>query len=149
MSEHLPEAVCGLHRRRDGDGGSLRDGAHTAYGARELPLQTSSSKSRLPERRYRTPGAASAGRPFAVRSTPYLATEDRFIPQDLGIHIIDIARFLFGEVSPLSASTQRVNPNIREEDVVTLVVAPHLWVEPRWWTAATPRRSFLKTSPKH
>ena len=53
---------------------------------------------------------------------PYLATEDRFILQDLGIHIIDIARFLFGEVSILSASTQRVNPNIRGEDVATLLL---------------------------
>jgi D-apiose dehydrogenase len=53
---------------------------------------------------------------------PYLATEDRFILQDLGIHIIDIARFLFGEVVTLSASTQRVNPHIRGEDVATLMM---------------------------
>ena len=53
---------------------------------------------------------------------PYLATEDRFILQDLGIHIIDIARFLFGEVSTLSASTTRINPAIRGEDVATLLM---------------------------
>lgn len=53
---------------------------------------------------------------------PYLATEDRFILQDLGIHIIDIARCLFGEVTTLSASTQRVNPRIRGEDVATLLM---------------------------
>lgn len=53
---------------------------------------------------------------------PYLATDERFILQDLGIHIIDIARFLFGEVSVLSASTRRVNPNIRGEDVATLLL---------------------------
>jgi D-apiose dehydrogenase len=52
---------------------------------------------------------------------PYLATEDRFILQDLGIHIIDIARYLFGEVTTLSASTTRVNTNIRGEDVATLM----------------------------
>jgi D-apiose dehydrogenase len=52
---------------------------------------------------------------------PYLATEDRFILQDLGIHIIDIARYLFGEVTTLSASTTRVNANIRGEDVATLM----------------------------
>jgi D-apiose dehydrogenase len=53
---------------------------------------------------------------------PYLATEERFILQDLGIHTIDIARFLFGEVSTLSASTQRINPAIRGEDVATLLM---------------------------
>ena len=53
---------------------------------------------------------------------PYLATDERFILQDLGIHIIDIARFLFGEVAVLSASTQRVNPKIRGEDVATLLL---------------------------
>lgn len=53
---------------------------------------------------------------------PYLATDERFILQDLGIHIIDIARFLFGEVSRVSASTRRVNPGIRGEDVATLLM---------------------------
>ncbi|WP_372658955.1 Gfo/Idh/MocA family protein [Hydrogenophaga sp.] len=53
---------------------------------------------------------------------PYLATEDRFILQDLGIHIIDIARFLFGEVATMSASTTRINPKIRGEDVATLLM---------------------------
>ena len=30
---------------------------------------------------------------------PYLATGERFIIEDLGIHILDIARFLFGDVA--------------------------------------------------
>ena len=54
---------------------------------------------------------------------PYLATDERFIVEDLGIHILDIARFLFGEVDHLSASIQRVNPNIRAEDVATILMA--------------------------
>ena len=53
---------------------------------------------------------------------PYLATDERFILQDLGIHIVDIARFLLGEVHTLSASTRRVNPRIRGEDVATLLM---------------------------
>lgn len=53
---------------------------------------------------------------------PYLATDPRFIIQDLGIHIIDIARFLFGEVATLSARTTRVNPRIAGEDVATLLL---------------------------
>ncbi|WP_157015607.1 Gfo/Idh/MocA family protein [Mesorhizobium xinjiangense] len=53
---------------------------------------------------------------------PYLATDEKFIIQDLGIHILDIARFLFGDVSTISASTRRVSPNIRAEDVATMML---------------------------
>lgn len=53
---------------------------------------------------------------------PYLATDERFIVQDLGIHALDIARFLFGEVETLSASLRRVNPAIRGEDVATMLL---------------------------
>ena len=77
--------------------------------------------------------AGRIGRPFwgrvSFRSAfdvyggqPYLATDPRFIIQDLGIHIIDIARFLFGEVETLSARTARVNPKIAGEDVATLLM---------------------------
>lgn len=54
---------------------------------------------------------------------PYLATDERFIIQDLGIHIIDVARFLFGDIASLSATTRRVNPRIRGEDVATMLLA--------------------------
>ncbi len=53
---------------------------------------------------------------------PYLATEERFIVADLGIHVLDVARFLFGEVSRLTASTCRVNPDIRGEDAATALM---------------------------
>jgi predicted dehydrogenase len=53
---------------------------------------------------------------------PYLARDERFIIQDLGIHILDIARFLFGDVAALSARTTRVNPAIRGEDVATMML---------------------------
>lgn len=53
---------------------------------------------------------------------PYLATDERFIIQDLGIHILDVARFLFGDVETLSATTKRVNPMIRAEDVATMML---------------------------
>ncbi|WP_265515885.1 Gfo/Idh/MocA family protein [Nitratireductor luteus] len=53
---------------------------------------------------------------------PYLATDEKFIVQDLGIHILDIARFLFGDVASISASTRRVNPKIRAEDVATMML---------------------------
>jgi len=53
---------------------------------------------------------------------PYLATEPRFIVQDLGIHIIDVARCLFGEAATIAATMRRVNPAIRGEDVATLLL---------------------------
>jgi len=53
---------------------------------------------------------------------PYLAEGKRFIIEDLGIHILDIARFLFGDVTRLMASTRRVNQNIAGEDVATMLL---------------------------
>lgn len=54
---------------------------------------------------------------------PYLAEGERFIIEDLGIHILDIARALFGDVDRLAATTKRVNPAIRGEDVATILLA--------------------------
>lgn len=53
---------------------------------------------------------------------PYLATDPRFIIQDLGIHILDISRALFGDVARISASTTRINPAIKGEDVATMML---------------------------
>ena len=56
------------------------------------------------------------------KAQPYLAEGRRFIIEDLGIHILDIARFLLGDARTLSASTQRVNPGIVGEDVATVLM---------------------------
>lgn len=53
---------------------------------------------------------------------PYLAEGERFIIEDLGIHILDIARFLFGDVTTLTSRTRRINPRIRGEDVATMLL---------------------------
>jgi predicted dehydrogenase len=53
---------------------------------------------------------------------PYLAEGQRFIVEDLGIHALDIARFLFGDVQDVSARIKRVNPKIRGEDVATVML---------------------------
>jgi predicted dehydrogenase len=53
---------------------------------------------------------------------PYLATDERFIIYDLGIHLLDLARFFLGEVEQIYARTQRVNPEIQGEDVATIVM---------------------------
>jgi predicted dehydrogenase len=53
---------------------------------------------------------------------PYLAKGERFIIEDLGIHILDIARYLFGDAVGLTARTRRVNPRIAGEDVATMLL---------------------------
>jgi len=47
---------------------------------------------------------------------------ERFIIEDLGIHTLDIARFLLGDVKALTARTKRVNPQIKGEDVATILL---------------------------
>jgi len=53
---------------------------------------------------------------------PYLAEDARFILADLGVHLLDLARFLFGEAGSVYCQTQRVNPRIRGEDVATVML---------------------------
>lgn len=73
------------------------------------------------------------GRPFfgrlsfrsgydVFKGQPHLATGERFIIQELGVHMLDIARHLFGEVSGLTARSTRINPAIRGEDAVTMLL---------------------------
>ena len=54
---------------------------------------------------------------------PYLAEADRFIIEDLGIHILDITRALFGDVKRITATTSKINPSIKGEDVATMLLA--------------------------
>lgn len=53
---------------------------------------------------------------------PYLAEGERFIIEDLGIHILDIARAFFGDVQKITTTTRRINPNIKGEDVATMLL---------------------------
>lgn len=53
---------------------------------------------------------------------PYLAKGKRFIIEDLGIHSLDIARFLLGDVSTITTRTARINPSISGEDVATMLM---------------------------
>lgn len=53
---------------------------------------------------------------------PYLAEGERFIIEDLGIHTLDIARFIMGDVKAITARTKRINPAIRGEDVATMLL---------------------------
>jgi predicted dehydrogenase len=73
------------------------------------------------------------GAPFRARITfscsfpvfdnqPVLRKLERFILTDIGSHILDTARFLFGEASNLYCRVQRANPSIRGEDVATVML---------------------------
>ena len=53
---------------------------------------------------------------------PFLTQLDQFILTDMGSHVLDVCRFLFGEVRLLYCQTIRVNPAIRGEDVATLLL---------------------------
>jgi predicted dehydrogenase len=53
---------------------------------------------------------------------PFLKELDRFILTDMGSHILDTARFLFGEAKTLYCHTNRVNSDIKGEDVATVMM---------------------------
>lgn len=53
---------------------------------------------------------------------PYLAKDEHFIIYDLGIHLLDLARFFMGNMTQLMCQTQHVNPNINGEDVATIML---------------------------
>lgn len=52
---------------------------------------------------------------------PFLTELEQFILTDIGTHVLDCARFLFGEAQRLHATTRRVNQQIRGEDVATVM----------------------------
>ena len=71
------------------------------------------------------------GKPFKARisfcsafpvfdNQPALAELEHFIITDIGSHILDICRFLFGEAESLYCQTQRINPKIKGEDVANV-----------------------------
>jgi predicted dehydrogenase len=53
---------------------------------------------------------------------PFLKTLEQFILADMGPHILDVARFLFGETDRVYCQTDRVHPDIRGEDVATVML---------------------------
>jgi predicted dehydrogenase len=73
------------------------------------------------------------GKPFKARLTfcsgfpvfdnqPALAELDRFIISDLGVHILDMSRFLFGDAAAIYCQTQKINPSIKGEDVANMLL---------------------------
>lgn len=77
--------------------------------------------------------AGSIGRVFRARidmisgfpvfaNQPALAELEQFILTDMGTHILDTARFLFGEAQSLYCQVGRAHANIRGEDVATVMM---------------------------
>jgi D-apiose dehydrogenase len=56
---------------------------------------------------------------------PFLRELEQFILTDIGSHILDAARFMFGEAKALYCRTQKVHTNIKGEDVATVVLGMH------------------------
>ncbi len=53
---------------------------------------------------------------------PFLKELEQFMLTDVGSHILDVARFLFGEAKTLYCRTQRIHSDIKGEDVATVVM---------------------------
>lgn len=53
---------------------------------------------------------------------PFLKELEQFILTDIGSHILDTARFLFGEAETLYCQTKRIHQDIRGEDVATVMM---------------------------
>jgi len=73
------------------------------------------------------------GTPFRARITmvsgypvytnePTLTDLENFILTDMGTHILDVARFLFGQARSVYCQIHRVHPNIKGEDVATVML---------------------------
>lgn len=53
---------------------------------------------------------------------PVLKELEQFIIADLGVHILDVARYYFGEAKDLYCKTKRVNQAIKGEDVANVML---------------------------
>jgi D-apiose dehydrogenase len=77
--------------------------------------------------------AGRIGTPFRARiqyctsfpvfdNQPFLKEIEQFILTDMGSHILDVARFLFGEAETLYCRTHRIHEDIRGEDAATVIM---------------------------
>jgi predicted dehydrogenase len=53
---------------------------------------------------------------------PYLAKQERFVLIDVGVHVLDVARALLGEVTHSTAELQKRNPTAVGEDTATMLL---------------------------
>lgn len=73
------------------------------------------------------------GKPFRARvdfitgfpvfdNQPFLRELEQFILTDIGSHILDTARYLFGDPTHLTCRTKKIHTNIKGEDVATVLM---------------------------
>jgi predicted dehydrogenase len=53
---------------------------------------------------------------------PYLLKEKRLAVMDVGVHVLDIARYYFGEAVRIYCAAQRIDPRVTGEDCVTMLL---------------------------
>jgi len=53
---------------------------------------------------------------------PFLAELENFILTDMGSHILDVTRYLFGEAKTLWCQTRSINPGIKGEDLAVITL---------------------------
>ena len=74
------------------------------------------------------------GKPFKARvsflsgfpvfdNQPFLKELDHFILTDMGSHVLDVVRYLFGECTELWCQTKSINQGIKGEDLVVVLMA--------------------------
>lgn len=56
------------------------------------------------------------------KGQPYFYDEDRLIILDLGVHVVDVSRYFFGEIEHVACETQRRNPKVKAEDTATMLI---------------------------
>jgi predicted dehydrogenase len=56
---------------------------------------------------------------------PYFYEEERLVVADVGVHVLDVARFLLGDVERISCEIQRRNPRVRAEDDTATMLLRH------------------------
>ena len=56
------------------------------------------------------------------KNEPNLKDVEKLILMDMGVHILDVARFLFGEADQLYCQTHQVQKDIKGEDVATVML---------------------------
>jgi predicted dehydrogenase len=77
--------------------------------------------------------SAAIGKPFKARvsflsgypvfdNQPFLMELDHFILTDMGSHVLDVVRYLFGECKELWCQTRAVNTKIKGEDLAVLLM---------------------------
>ena len=56
------------------------------------------------------------------QNQPYLKEVDELVLMDLGVHVLDVARFLFGEATSICCRTQKTRSDIAGEDMATMML---------------------------